>query len=110
VFEAVTDEACRLLDGHFTALLRFDEDEPMILAMDGEEAVRHVMRVGMRIAAEGDGVVQRVRSTARAARIEHYERVPGANAAIAHGLGLTTGVGAPILTDGEVWGALTVLG
>ncbi|HEY6891473.1 MAG TPA: GAF domain-containing protein, partial [Solirubrobacter sp.] len=111
VFDAVTDEACRLLGGHFTALLRFEAEEPpVIVAIGGAGAVGHVMHVGMRISPDGDGVVPRVRRTARAARIEHYERVPGPNAAIAHELGLTTGVGAPILTEGQVWGALTVLG
>src|SRR4051794_37916294 len=78
--------------------------------MGGAEAVRHVMHVGMRISSAGDGVVQRVQHTARAARIEHYERVPGPNAAIAHDLGLSSGVGAPIISEGQVWGALTVLG
>ena len=111
VFDAVADEACRLLGDHFTALLRFEPDEPpVIVAIGGGQAVRHVMHVGMRISQDGDGVVQRVRRTGQAARIEHYERVPGPNAAIAHGLGLSSGVGAPILTEGQVWGALTVLG
>jgi signal transduction histidine kinase len=111
VFEAVTEEACRLLGGHFTALLRFEPDgPPVIVAMSGDGSVRHVMHVGMRISVDGDGVVQRVRRTARAARIEHYELVPGPNASIAHELGLSSGVGAPILIEGHVWGAITVLG
>ncbi len=111
VLDAVAEEACRLLGDHFTALLRFEPDEPpVIVAMGGAEGVRHVMHVGMRISDDGDGVVQRVRRTAQAARIEHYERVPGPNAAIANELGLSSGVGAPILTEGRVWGAITVLG
>ena len=36
--------------------------------------------------------------------------VPGSNAATARDLGLTCGVGAPIVTEGRVWGAITVLG
>ncbi len=111
VFSTVTEEACRLLGGHFTALLRFESQEPpVILAMNGAEAVAHIMRVGMRISSDGDGVVQRVRRTARVARIGRYEHVPGPNAAIAHELGLDSGVGAPIISEGQVWGAITVLG
>jgi signal transduction histidine kinase len=110
LFDAVADQACRLLGGHFTALLRYESDGPLILAMHGAAAVEHFMHVGMRIAAEGDGVVQRVERTGRAARVDAYGGVPGWNAGIARDLGLTSGVGAPIITDGRVWGAITVLG
>ncbi len=110
VFDAVALEACRLLDGHFTALLRYELDGPaVIMAMHGFAAVGHVMHVGMRLSAEGDGVVQRVRQSAQAVRIDNYEGVPGSNAATARELGLTTGVGAPIITEDRVWGAITVL-
>ena len=111
VFDAVAREACRLLGGHFTALLRYEPDGPaVIVAMWGADAVRHVMRVGMRLSEDGDGMVQRVRRSARAERIDSYEGVPGSNATTARALGLTSGVGAPIITEGRVWGAITVLG
>ncbi len=110
VFDAVADHACRLLGGHFTALLRYESDGPLILAMHGAAAVEHFMHVGMRIAAEGDGVVQRVQRTGHAARVDSYGGVPGWNAGIARDLGLTSGVGAPIITEGQVWGVITVLG
>ena len=111
VFDAVAQEACRLLGGHFTALLRYEPDGPaVIVAMWGAEAVRHVMRVGMRLSEDGDGMVQRVRRSARAERMDSYEGVPGSNATTARELGLTSGVGAPIITEGRVWGAITVLG
>ena len=81
----------------------------VIVAMGGAEAVSHIMHVGMRLATEGDGVVQRVRRSAQAERVEDYTGVPGSNAATARELGLTSGVGAPIVTEGQVWGAITVL-
>jgi signal transduction histidine kinase len=109
LFDAVAEQACRLLGGHFTALLRYESDGPLILAIHGAAAVEHFMHVGMRIAAEGDGVVQRVRRTGRAARVDGYSDVPGWNAGIARDLGLTSGVGAPIITEGQVWGAITVV-
>jgi signal transduction histidine kinase len=109
VFDAVAAQACRLLGGHFTALLRYESDGPLIVAMHGAAAVEHFMHVGMRIAAQGDGVVQRVQRTGRAARVDGYSGVPGWNAGIARDLGLTSGVGAPIITEGRVWGAITVL-
>jgi GAF domain-containing protein len=109
LFDAVAEQACRLLGGHFTALLRYESDGPLILAIHGAAAVEHFMHVGMRIAAQGDGVVQRVQRTGRAARVDGYSGVPGWNAGIARDLGLASGVGAPIITEGRVWGAITVL-
>ena len=78
--------------------------------MWGADAVRHVMHVGMRLSEDGDGMVQRVQRSGRAERIDSYESVPGPNAATARDLGLSSGVGAPIITEGRVWGAITVLG
>jgi signal transduction histidine kinase len=110
VFDAVALEAWRLLGGHFTALLRYEPDgRAVILAMHGAEDVSHVMHVGMRLAGQGDGVVQRVQRSARAERVDNYTGVPGSNAATARDLGLTCGVGAPIVTEGQVWGTITVL-
>ncbi len=111
LFDAVAAEACRLLRGHFTSLLCYGPDgSAVIVAMHGAERVAHVMAVGVRLEPEGDGVVQRVRRTGRAARVDDYEGLPGANAATARALGLNSGVCAPILTGGRVWGAITVLG
>ena len=64
----------------------------------------------MRIAADGDGSCSASKRTGQAARIDGYGGVPGWNAGIARDLGLTSGVGAPIITEGRVWGAITVLG
>lgn len=111
VFDAVVEEGCRLFNGDFTALLRYEDDgRPVILAMHGEEAVRHTLHVGMRLAGDGNGVLERVRRTGRAARVEDYAHVSGTNAATARDLALTSGVGAPITVDGQVWGVITVLG
>lgn len=111
VFDAVASEACHLLGGHFTALLRYEPDGPaVIVSMHGADAVKHVMHVGMRLPLDGDGVVQRVQRTARTARVDNYAGVPGSNAATARDLALTSGVGAPIIIEGRPWGAITVLG
>lgn len=110
VFDAVALEAHRLLGGHFTALLRYEQDGPaVVMAMHGSAGLDHVLHVGMRLSVEGDGVVQRVRHAGRAVRLDSYQGVPGSNAATARELNLTSGVGAPVITEGRVWGAITVL-
>src|SRR5947209_3592116 len=111
VFDAVVEEGSRLLGGHFTALLRYEPDGgAVLLALSGADAVRHTMHVGRRLASEGDGVVQRVRLTGRAARVDTYADVVGSDAETARQLALTSGVGAPVTVEGRVWGVITVLG
>ncbi|MEP7332538.1 MAG: GAF domain-containing protein [Terracoccus sp.] len=110
VFDAVTMEAHQLCGGHFTTLLRYEADgQAVIVSMQGADAVRHVMHVGMRLARDGDGVAQRVWATGHSFRFDSYDDVPGRNAATARELGLTSGIGAPIIAAGRVWGAITVL-
>ena len=110
VFDAVTMEAHRLLGGHFTALLRYEADgQAVVASLQGADAVQHVMQVGMRLALDGDGLVQRIWATGKACRIDSYEDVPGSNASTARELGLTSGIGAPIISAGQTWGAITVL-
>jgi signal transduction histidine kinase len=110
VFDAVALEAWRLPGGHFTALLRYEPDgSAVIVAMHGADAVSHVLHAGMRLHTHGDGVVPRVQRSGRAERVDDYTGVPGSNAATARELGLMGGVGAPIVTEGRVWGAITVL-
>ncbi|MDX6297224.1 MAG: hypothetical protein QOI51_1081 [Nocardioidaceae bacterium] len=78
VFGAVTDEACALLGGPFTALLRYEPDGPaVIMAMRGADRVDHVMAFGMRLSGDGGGVVQRVRRSSGSGRIDTYDGVPG---------------------------------
>lgn len=96
--------------GHFTTLLRYEADgQAVIVSMQGADAVRHVMHVGMRLARDGDGVAQSVWATGHSFRFDSYDDVPGRNAATARELGLTIGIGAPIIAAGRVWGAITVL-
>ena len=110
VFDAVTMEAHQLCGGHFTTLLRYEADgQAVIVSMQGADAVRHVMHVGMRLARDGDGVAQRVWATGQSFRFDSYDDVPGWNVATARELGLTSGIGAPIIAAGRVWGAITVL-
>ena len=65
VFEAVAHEACLLLGGHFTTLLRYEaEGAATVVAMWGSEAVGHVMHVGMRL-ADRTGVLGGMRRAER---------------------------------------------
>jgi GAF domain-containing protein len=64
------------------------------------------MRSTQELPLDGDSAVARIFHTGAAARIDSYADAGGEAAEVARGLRLRTAVGAPILVDGKLWGAL----
>jgi signal transduction histidine kinase len=61
---------------------------------------------GTRLPIDGDSINAIVRRTARPARCDTYEDVEGELAAHLRRLGIRSEVGAPVVVEGHVWGAL----
>jgi signal transduction histidine kinase len=61
---------------------------------------------GTRLALDGGTINAAVRATAAPGRYDSYEDSPGELAARLRQLGIRSEVGAPVVVDGEVWGAL----
>jgi signal transduction histidine kinase len=94
--DAVTREAGRSLGGHVAALVREEPPGPAhVVALWGAEAVPRSLRVGMRLAPDAEGVLQRVQRSAG--------QGDGGMT------GPASGVSVPVVVEGRVWGALTVL-
>jgi len=105
VFDAVTLEVAQLLSAAHVALAHHSgPGEITVLAGRGHEPDR--LRPGMRVPLDGDGVVARVLATGRPARVEGYDRRPGAIAGMARRWDVHVAVGAPVVVDGELWGAI----
>jgi signal transduction histidine kinase len=105
VFDAVTTEVAELLAAAQVALVRFESrDEISILAQRGCDPA--VVRAGMRVPLDGDSVTARVRRTGRSARLEVGEFRTGAIAEIARHVDVNVTVGAPIVVEGALWGAM----
>src|SRR5262249_47436535 len=84
---------------------RFDADGmATILASAGTD----VGRVGGRWPLEGTSTAAIVHLTGRTARVDYNESALGALAKAAVGDGARQGVGAPIVVDGALWGAVMV--
>jgi signal transduction histidine kinase len=66
------------------------------------------MPVGARLTLEGDNVAALVLRTGAAARMDSHEQAAGSVAALIRDLGLRSGVGAPIVVEGRLWGAAIV--
>ena len=105
VFPAVTEEVARLLDVDGTRLMRYESDgTATIVASWGEPTI---VPVGMRITLEGRNIGSLVRSSGKPTRIDDYEDAPGSAAAIAREGGIRSTVGAPIMVEGRLWGAIS---
>jgi signal transduction histidine kinase/CHASE3 domain sensor protein len=107
VFAVTAAEVCRLLGTNATALCRYEPDATVtVLALETD--VDLGIRVGARIALEGENAMGAVFRTGRAARQESFERTTGAIAEIARKGRMGSSVGAPIVVEGRLWGVVVV--
>ena len=105
LFAAVTSEVQRYFGGGTARMIRYEVDgTATLLANAGTES--HV-RVGERW--EGyppTGLTVTVRRTGRAARIDDYRDVPGAEVRLREGI--LSSVALPIHVNGQLWGMIAV--
>jgi signal transduction histidine kinase len=107
IFAAVADEVANALEvGNATLFRYLDVDLGEIVAAYDEGAKK--MPVGARLSLEGDNVAALVQRTGGTARKNSHEGAPGSAAALIRDLGFRSGVGAPIIVDGRLWGAAIV--
>jgi len=106
VFQAVAEEAGRLLGARTAATVRFDEQSGVIVGgwSDGEGAG---IDVGALVAySDPDSPVYR--ASHLGGRIDDYADVPGEAARMTRLAGYRSSVVAPITAGGRLWGALFV--
>ena len=68
----------------------------------------HPFQAGSRWPLDGPTICARVLETRRPARIDDFAGLPGTIAGAARETGIQACAGAPIILDGEVWGAMSV--
>jgi PAS domain S-box-containing protein len=108
IFPATVEELGRGLGAGNAGVFRYDPEGIAVMV-----AVRD--QVGMleapgdeSFSLEGDSVVARVARTGRAARIGSYTHAEGSTAARMREKGMHSAVGAPIVVDDDVWGAVVM--
>jgi signal transduction histidine kinase len=104
VFEAVCEETGRLLPATTVNLAHFTEDGINVTIAGWSLRDVHVP-TGTRLALDG-AINSLVRDTAAPGRFDSYENASGELAARLRQLGIRSEVGAPVLVEGRVWGAL----
>jgi PAS domain S-box-containing protein len=104
IFAATVAECHAVAAAEATALMRYEADgAATILATLGESG----FEVGSRIMLTGDSVTARVQRNGRTARIDDFGLASGPVPARLRASGLRSGVGAPIVVEGRLWGAMT---
>jgi signal transduction histidine kinase len=102
---AVAEEVAVVLGADVAQVLRYEADGSAT-AVAGWSEVPLGLPLDVRLQLDGDTVASRVRRTGAAARIDSYADVPGEIAAMLRASGVRSSVGAPIVVEGQLWGAV----
>jgi PAS domain S-box-containing protein len=106
VFDGVCEETGRLLGASSVNLAHFTSDGFNVTMAGWSVRGVHVP-AGTRLPLDGDAINTVVRDTAAPGRVDSYEDASGELAELIRRLGIRSEVGAPVVVEGEVWGALT---
>ncbi|HEX4838504.1 MAG TPA: GAF domain-containing sensor histidine kinase, partial [Solirubrobacteraceae bacterium] len=104
VFAAVAAEVAQLLGITLVVMCRYEPDNS---ATAIGAAGDHPFRPGTHWPLDGPSMLATVRQTRRPARIDDYSSLPGQVAEAVRAINANAGVSAPIIVDGEVWGAVS---
>jgi len=104
VFAAVAKEVQRMVPSEFVYIGRYNEDRTVtyVAAWDGGRAFGDEVTLPL----GGRNLTTRVYESGRPARLDTYEDASGLSIATAHARGITSGVGAPIMVGGHLWGVV----
>ena len=106
VLDLVTREVARHLRADAAMTARFDGPNVATVLSDWAASGLDPFPVNTPIALDPGTVLEQVQRTGRPARTDSYEELEGAHAEEVREIGMHAGVGAPILVDGELWGAV----
>ena len=105
VFDAVCEETGRLMGATIVNLAHFTPDG-FNLTMAGWSLNQNHVPTGTRLRLDGETIHVIVQRTRAPARVATYEGVEGELAAALRALGIGSEVGAPVIVEDRVWGAL----
>jgi PAS domain S-box-containing protein len=103
-FNAIAEELAGLVGAQEMRMMRYEGDsEAVVVATSGRASV---FGVGEYVPLYGQSAASIVLRTSRPARIDAYETVPGPIAEAVRAVGVRSVVGAPIVVEGRLWGAM----
>jgi len=109
VFHTAGEQVAMLLGAAAGAVLRFLGEERAVVLSSWREAGTRGLPVNAEVDFEGpQSALVRVRTTRRPARLDSFEYGRGELPLYMRASGVRGALAAPVLVDGEVWGALAV--
>jgi signal transduction histidine kinase len=106
VLDVVTQEVARHLKADAAMTARFDGSGVATVLSDWAAPGLDALEVPATIELDPGTVLEQIRRTGRSARTDSYEHIAGAHTHEIRALGMRAGVGAPIVVEGELWGAV----
>ena len=106
VFTSVTEETGQLLRVDLTSMLRYEPDGTSSIVASWGRGAKAAGPVGDRQPLGGRNLATIIAQTSSPARLDHYGDVSGARVMRLAEAGFRAGVGAPIMVQGRLWGAL----
>jgi GAF domain-containing protein len=107
VFAAIATEVGQVIGLPMVALWRYEPDRTATVLGAWSEHPQPFL-AGTRWPLNGPTITARVLATGRPARIDDFSAIPGEIASAARESGIRACAGAPIVVDGQVWGAMSV--
>ena len=108
VFPIVTEEVGRLLAAQTANMVRYRHDGTADVIGQWNEPGMPSMPLGARIELDGETLTPKICRSAQPERVDDYSPLTGRLAERLQQLGIASGVGAPIIFDGELWGSVVV--
>jgi PAS domain S-box-containing protein len=105
VFTTIAEEIGKLLGAEEIRLLRFAEDGRSAIVV-GSCGSLDTFALGDRQTLDGENIGALVQRTGTTARIDDYGTASGPLAERLRAIGVRSGVGAPIIVEGRLWGAI----
>jgi GAF domain-containing protein len=106
VFELVAREVARHLDADAAMAARYDGPGLATVLADWARPGMAMFPTGSQIRIGGPAALARVQVTRVPCRVDSYEGVPGEYPAQLRELGMRASVAAPVIVEGELWGAV----
>jgi PAS domain S-box-containing protein len=108
VYAAVAEEMVRCLDCDAAGVFRYDPDGSAIVVAGSSKPGSRYLPVGERMPVDDDNLLAWILQTGRAARHDDIVGARGPVITRVREFGIRSGVGAPIVVNGRVWGAAIV--
>ena len=107
VFAAIAREVGGVIGLPLVVVWRYAPDGTAATVIGAWSQGPHPFQTGTRWLLDGPSVLTQVLKTCRPARTDDFSELPGAIADAARKAGLRAAAGAPIIVDGDLWGAMS---